>query len=65
MVAIINKFLNKWISKKLFAFLVVTAMQAYATYTGNEIPAAYFGFAAAYVGGQSFIDRYTKAIGHA
>ena len=63
MVAIINKFLNKWISKKLFAFFIVTSVTIIGAIYGYSIPEAFYWFSASYVGGQSFVDGFAKIKG--
>lgn len=52
MPAIIDSAINAFISKKLFAFLIVS----YFVYRELNMPPEYFAFAAMYVGGQSVVD---------
>ena len=61
--AIIDHFLNHWISKKLFAFIVVTSVTVVGAVFSYEIPENFYWFSAAYVGGQSFVDGFIKVKG--
>ena len=56
----IDNMLNKYFSKKLFAYLVVTVITGLAIIFDANVPPEYYGFSAVYVGGQSFVDRYIK-----
>ncbi len=57
---VIDRFLNHWISKKLFAFLITLGVVLYSIKTGSEVPDGFFHMAIAYVGSQGFVDAAAK-----
>lgn len=60
---LLNKYLFGLVSKKLFAFIVVTAVTVYAVLNDSSVPAEFYWFAASYVGSQGFVDGFAKLKG--
>ncbi len=56
MKAKIDKFLNSWISKKLFVFLIAT----YLAFFGNLTSEDWVTIACVYIGTQGVIDTVTR-----
>ena len=60
MPAIIDKFLARYFSKKLFSYFIVTGVTLYAAHISYDLPDGFFHMAIAYVGSQGFIDAVAK-----
>lgn len=58
--AVIDKFLSRYFSRKLFSYFIVTGVTIYSAKQGYDLPDGFFHMAIAYVGSQGFVDAVSK-----
>jgi hypothetical protein len=56
----VDKILNSWLSKKLFVFVIATALALFGDLTSSD----WVIIATSYIGGQSVIDAVSKLKGN-
>jgi hypothetical protein len=56
----VDKILNSWLSKKLFVFIIATALALF----GDVTSADWVVIATVYLGGQSVVDAVSKLKGN-